>query len=93
MKYKRGDFVTLPPDRPKDTRGPGWDSAMDDLLGITLPIIKTNPHSNPPTYYISGWWWCEDWITPLNSSSLEERICNKIKQLDTKWKERDLKFA
>lgn len=97
MKYKTNELVTLPKIRPKDANtnnNPGWNAAMDRLLGQTLPISRINRLTNPPTYCISNWWWSEHWLNNTSTSlTLEERICNKIKQLDTKWKERNSKFA
>lgn len=91
MKYKIGDIVSVVRTYPKNpnTR-PFWVSEMNKFLGQTIQIVSITDKG----YYNNGnYIFREDWLEDTGPLTMEKRICNKIKELDNKWKERQLKCA
>lgn len=93
MNYKIGDKVRLQSTKPTShlKTKPGWNRAMQEFLGKEL-IIEGLPDQSP-SFYSQGWYFHFDWIEQKPTLSLEERIINKAKELDKKWKERSTQCA
>lgn len=89
MIYKIGDTVTVQATKPQNEEEyPGWTSQMNLFLGKTFTITNIN-YKKRICELSHRWWFKAEWLgSDTNFIPLEKRICNKIKELDNKWKER-----
>lgn len=88
MNYKVGDTVTVMSTGPKKkTTPPYWVKEMNQCLGKQITIKHLSVDGQ---WYSDGnYYFREEWFEDYHpADTLNERICNKIRQLDTKWKER-----
>lgn len=92
MNYKIGDIVTIQQEKPTShlVTEPGWNSMMSTWLGKTVKIECITARN---TFRSGEWYFHFDWVEQKPTLSLEERIINKAKELDKKWKERTTQCA